>query len=528
MRIAFVMPPQTAPDATTLPFGTTARWLREQGHSVTLLVPGMVSTHGRNAWRLMTSQSGMSVLFVEDGAEKAFPLIQPCLLQAALEVYMILRKQHFDVVHFPLGLALGFYCTQARRVGGEFQSTGFSVAVNTRTLWQLEDEARWNSDGLDGLSVMWAEAYCLEYADVCVVANVASQHRLQAEKGLPGRVCLHEELSGLRQLESADPHGPVAEWFRHVTSLKPVTAMQVSVPAALPRISVCIAHYNHGRYLPQTLASIAAQDYPNIEVLVVDDGSTDTFSRDVFRQCKTCADERFHFFEQPNEGPAPARNLCAQKATGDYLLFFDADDLAMPSMLRALYEARMHAGLDVVGCHCLTFREQSPSGDPVPWELLAPLGANLASGLLHNTFGSVVCLMPRQLFFAIGAWTQTPLGGEDWELYARLCLRGHSYDILPRPLFWYRHGGSGMRATMQQSMYHPLKMVHGAYAACLPEYMQQVLQHAVSPLIYGRYLPLDTPIKRFFAHMAETCERLYARLFPAGSRLVRLVKGLWY
>ncbi len=94
-----------------------------------------------------------------------------------------------------------------------------------------------------------------------------------------------------------------------------------------PLISVIIPCYNHGAYLPEAFASIWQQDYPAVEIVVVDDGSTDT-TREVAQHYPAVK-----YVYQANQGLSAARNTGLTHSTGQYLVFLDADDWLLPGAL---------------------------------------------------------------------------------------------------------------------------------------------------------------------------------------------------
>ncbi len=103
-----------------------------------------------------------------------------------------------------------------------------------------------------------------------------------------------------------------------------------------PLISVIIPVYNILDCLERCVSSVCAQTYPNLEILLVDDGSTDGTER----LCEELAarDSRIRVFHKPNGGSSSARNLGIERARGDYLGFVDSDDYIEPGM----YEAMLH------------------------------------------------------------------------------------------------------------------------------------------------------------------------------------------
>jgi glycosyltransferase involved in cell wall biosynthesis len=99
--------------------------------------------------------------------------------------------------------------------------------------------------------------------------------------------------------------------------------------STLPLISVVIPSYNHGHFLGEAIASVLAQDYPRIEVVVVNDGSSDDTAAVAARV------PEIRYVEQPNRGLAAARNAGLAVCAGEMVVFLDADDRLLPGALEA-------------------------------------------------------------------------------------------------------------------------------------------------------------------------------------------------
>ena len=111
----------------------------------------------------------------------------------------------------------------------------------------------------------------------------------------------------------------------------------------LELISIIVPIYNIKEYLERCVDSILAQTYENIEVLLVDDGSTDGTSHLVDELGKK--DNRIRVFHKENGGSSSARNLGIREAKGTYLGFIDSDDYIEPYMFEKLYEAIQRTGM---------------------------------------------------------------------------------------------------------------------------------------------------------------------------------------
>lgn len=94
-------------------------------------------------------------------------------------------------------------------------------------------------------------------------------------------------------------------------------------------VSVIIPLYNKGKYIERALSSVLAQTFPPLEIIVVDDGSTDDGTERVLKLNSS----EIILIRQENRGPGAARNIGMAKAMGKYVVFLDADDEWLPSFL---------------------------------------------------------------------------------------------------------------------------------------------------------------------------------------------------
>lgn len=116
----------------------------------------------------------------------------------------------------------------------------------------------------------------------------------------------------------------------------------------MPNISVIVANYNNSAYIKECLLSLKAQTLKNFEVLIIDDGSTDN-SLSIINEC-ILGDDRFKLFAIDHIGFPLAKNIGLDNATGDYIIFLDADDSAYPYWLQLLYEIAIRSNSDITAC----------------------------------------------------------------------------------------------------------------------------------------------------------------------------------
>lgn len=287
-------------------------------------------------------------------------------------------------------------------------------------------------------------------------------------------------------------------------------------PAENKRVSVCVAYYNYGKYLPQLLQSLAQNAYPNFEVVVVNDGSTDAFSNEVFTQLREQYSGRgWKFVAKGNEGIGATRNFAASLASGDYIIFMDADNIACPQMIESFVRAIERAQVDCLSCYFTAFEgDEAPIPGFQPSYGFTPLGPCLEVGPIANVFGDANFCIKRAVFKSLGGFnTERGTSYEDYEFLARLTLHAYSLDVVPAVLFYYRHLESGFsRATNSVSNQHRVNSVF--------------IRH-VDKLDGNRlFNVLLTPLAKQVEHFAEDVRALHGERADLKRQIAELQRQL--
>src|SRR5581483_2681585 len=185
--------------------------------------------------------------------------------------------------------------------------------------------------------------------------------------------------------------------------------------AESPLVSICIAHHDRPRLLEQMLESVRAQTYPNIEVILVDDGSVTDAARAYLASLgQEFAERKWQALPQENAGPGAARNRAARAANGAYFLFVDDDDALFPHTVETLVAVACRTGADALSCILMEFE-----GDKVPDSVergkrpLIPLGPALAVALVCPDLGGTA-MVKRECFFSVGCFSEERDVDEDW------------------------------------------------------------------------------------------------------------------
>ena len=196
-----------------------------------------------------------------------------------------------------------------------------------------------------------------------------------------------------------------------------------------PRVSVVVTSYNYGRFLGEAIESVLAQTEKDVEIIVVDDGSTDD-SVAVARRYPV------RVLVQSNGGVSSARNRGASVARGAYLMFLDADDQLDPTYLARCVAALdrqdrrvayAYTGMELFGTESGTF--EAPAFD--------------AQRLCAGNYVHASALMRRDVFDEVGGFdVSLRLGYEDYELWLRMLEQGYVGVCVPAPLLRYRRHGT--------------------------------------------------------------------------------------
>ncbi|NVJ15258.1 glycosyltransferase [Myxococcus sp. AM010] len=248
----------------------------------------------------------------------------------------------------------------------------------------------------------------------------------------------------VRQFEAAVEG---ARSHRHVGPISAAAPRQKN--PATPYVSILVPYYNMGRYLPETLRSIRAQTFTDYEIILVDDGSTGSESRDVL---ETLHAPDLHILRKPNGGLSSARNVGLRAARGRYVLPLDPDDLIQPTFLeKAVAVMDSTPGLAYVTSLVSYFVEtpDQPVGGWIPW------GTERDALLAENVASTCTALMERQRIEEVGGYDEWLTAYEDWDVFCSLAERGLVGSVIPEPLFHYRLRPDSMTRSMR---------VHDRYA----------------------------------------------------------------
>ncbi|RYG52720.1 MAG: glycosyltransferase family 2 protein, partial [Chitinophagaceae bacterium] len=209
-----------------------------------------------------------------------------------------------------------------------------------------------------------------------------------------------------------------------------------------PLVSFCIPVHNAGPYLEATLTCLLLQDYPHVEIICVDDHSTDQ-SRDILNSFAG----RIKVYEATKRGAGAARNLAFEKCSGDYIVFFDADDLISHNYVSSQV-SKVSDHQCVVICQWGRFHlgpeDFKENADIVKSDLtLYEWVLHYWTHNLHTTPPGRV-LIPRGILKSAGLWDEELSLNDDLDFFTRVFHSSRSILYNDDAVFLYRSGINGV------------------------------------------------------------------------------------
>lgn len=238
-----------------------------------------------------------------------------------------------------------------------------------------------------------------------------------------------------------------------------------------PRVSAIIPTYNYAQFVCEAVESALAQTWPNMEVIVVDDGSTDDTRERLQRYTG-----RIKYLYQNNRGLSAARNTGIREASGEYVAFLDSDDIWLPDKIEAQMQLVLTNGFEAVVCH-----PRLPTGRALTFDECFTVSPG---------FGSTA-LVRKTLFEEVGGFDESLRSVEDRDMMLRLTRGGRRIGVV---------GGAQVRIRQHAiSMSRKAERMEQSFRAVLdkafswPEARSPLLRHRAMAFFYrdGAHAYLD-------------------------------------
>jgi len=290
-----------------------------------------------------------------------------------------------------------------------------------------------------------------------------------------------------------------------------------------PLVSIIIPTYNSERFIANSVVSALNQTYPNIEILIIDDGSTDK-TETVIQKLP----DSIRYIKQVNSGPSSARNHGIMQSNGEYIAFLDVDDEWMPSKIDkqvSLFESNQNLSItatsyircdaDLLPIETTALNIPSKEKGIIPFRMLLEKNQLLTSSIMTK----------KNILDRCGFFDEEIQFGEDWDLWVRIAQLGE-IGYIHTPLCKYRVHGAGLTGKLDdKNMQDWLKVIKKNRLRSNSWYDR----HVTYRKSYSWYLHNYAYLERVRGQKAEGKKKALKSMitWPFTTRVLRIVKGLF-
>lgn len=400
----------------------------------------------------------------------ADPLLRGVPVIEATPAVLAVHQRH-DYGHVPGGEAGAWRGAEARK-NQELAWADLFLCYLTHATWEL---------GPTGLAARPAQTRALALAARAAGFlkerqwDQALRHLDEAagllSQGLPGwqfaralalrGLGRREEALAALSAELADhpSHHPARQLLEELQGGAEPEPPVTSVQAPEPRLSVLIPTYNRARYLAAAVESALAQECPDLEILVVDDGSADDTQEVMAR----FTDPRVRFLPQGKTGAPNTRNTAAAQARAEWLLWLDSDDTLMPGWVsRLLQELTWSEPADVYYGNLVITNEHGKPLRTLRYDDYAGKNAALLARLVYgNPLPLPGTLMRRAVLLSAGGFDPAFPRAHDYELWTRLAPHARFRHVNFLAATWRWHDGNLSSGSVARDLSYEAAVVKG-------------------------------------------------------------------
>jgi len=282
------------------------------------------------------------------------------------------------------------------------------------------------------------------------------------------------------------------------------------------KISIIIPTYNgetrnNGKYLKEAIESVLNQTYKNLELIIINDGSTDLTES----ICKQYTDKRIKYIYQKNKGLSAARNTGILNSTGIYITFLDDDDIFYKDKLLEQYIFIQKHNADVV----YSFTDRIDENSKLLTKLHYKYSGDLLEKLLYNNIlnSPASILLSRKAINKVGFFKEYLKSCEDWDYWIRLSSK-YSFYCIEKPLVGYRiHSSSQMSRNREKMEFYDFVVLMENLMELNIEDKDKYLHN-----LYKKFTKIDYGVRDF-----ERFRRNYKIASTYGSHSLEWVLKYW-
>lgn len=283
-------------------------------------------------------------------------------------------------------------------------------------------------------------------------------------------------------------------------------------------ISIIVPVYNIEQYIKKCIDSITSQTYTNLEILCVDDGSSDG-SADIIKSIAQ-SDNRIHYFYQENAGVSAARNYALNKATGDYIIFVDGDDYLHPRAIEIYVDCAKETDADVIfSDYFYTYSTNEPMQEITDYsytEFKYRIGSSEDSSKMRPVGNKMIkATLAKSESFLRGIYV-----GEDLNYVIKMINKSKKVQYIDHKLYYiFIRANSASRKSVTSKELTVFKAYEDLYDSVKDSSKKNIVAYALQGIIMlnishrtlTKYLPVEKDFKQLYKSTLKKYLFLYIK-----------------
>lgn len=209
----------------------------------------------------------------------------------------------------------------------------------------------------------------------------------------------------------------------------------------MPKVSIIMPAYNASSTIKEAINSVLGQTFSDFELIIVNDGSSDHTEKIIL----SIRDDRIKYFNQQNKGQCAANNFGLSQAKGEFIKFFDADDIMNDYHIEAQFLAIKNSKNAIASCKwCRFYNDDIKSAKFIPelvWKNLDSIEwLKVSLSQRHDMMGGCLWLIPKTILDKVGGWDERLSLNNDFEFSVRILLAAEKVLFVEEAFLYYRTG----------------------------------------------------------------------------------------
>lgn len=219
-------------------------------------------------------------------------------------------------------------------------------------------------------------------------------------------------------------------------------------------ISICVTHYNYSAYILECLTSLATQTHKALDLIIIDDSSTDPEAEPLILSWLEQNKQRFYrstfLTNTYNQGPSFSRNIVFEQALSESVFIIDADNSIYPEALEKLYGAMHRGNFPAAYCQLEEFGDRTGIGRADIWD---------PDLMKKSNYVDVMALIRKDVWQQVGGFSHIEEGWEDYDFWLKFIDHNLEPGYLPEILCRYRVHEKSRTAREALRAHHQLELI---------------------------------------------------------------------